>query len=165
MRNGHHLFEQMMSFSRGPKKHSRLSGLYSSFPSRLSPLVKLTEQTAEASLELKCHKQSHRGDHTGSQHTECASLCYLWENKKLLQGSQHTEGIYFMDTCGPHRNQSLQQGTDAKRHPHAEGSIIATAPGKPEKLQWMVSVFGIKVSGSLFNEMNKQNKISRKYRD
>lgn len=87
------------------------------------------------------------------------------KTKNFFKVPSTQKEIYFMDTCGPHRNQSLQQGTDAKRHPHAEGSIIATAPGKPEKLQWMVSVFGIKVSGSLFNEMNKQNKISRKYRD
>lgn len=50
-------------------------------------------------------------------------------------------------------------------HPHIEDFIFVTASGEPEKLQGMVSVFGIKVSGSLFNEMNKQNKISRKYRD
>lgn len=71
--------------SRGPKKCSRLSGLHSSFPKWISPLVKLTEQTAEAKLKLKCHKQSHVGNQTGPQHTECALLCSLWGNKTCFK--------------------------------------------------------------------------------
>lgn len=124
MGNGHHLFEHMISFKE-PKEMLKIK-----WTALLLPLVKLTEQTAEAGLKLKCHKHRHTGDHTGPQNTECPLLHCLWGNKIFFKlPSTQKESTSWIPVV------IMEIKASSKVLMLTEGSIMATAPGEPEKPQ------------------------------